>query len=88
MRVTLCGPDDLGLWVLHSPDGLAYPLVEQHEDHIAAAKVFGWAPLEGVSDQEELIQSALDWLMDCIGDEIEATAEVLQFFRELEGDDE
>ena len=32
MKVTLAGPDDLGRWVLHSPTGLAYPLVQRHED--------------------------------------------------------
>ena len=87
MKVTLCGPDDLGRWVLHNEDGLGYPLVERHEDHIAAAKLFGWSPPEGVTDQEQLIQSALDWLMDRIGSEIKAPPQVALFFHEWESDE-
>lgn len=87
MKVTLAGPDELGRWVLHSPDGLAYPLVKQHEDHIAAAKLFGWTPPEGVTDEEAIIQDALDWLMEHISDEIEAPQYVVEFFRELDGDE-
>ncbi|HEY7328079.1 MAG TPA: hypothetical protein VH592_10585 [Gemmataceae bacterium] len=87
MKVTLSGPDDLGRWVLHNENGLAYPLVERHEDHIAAAKLFGWSPPKGVSDQEKLVQSALKWLRSRIGAEITAPPHVVLFFREWEGDE-
>jgi hypothetical protein len=87
MKVTLAGPDELGRWVLHSPDGLAYPLVKHHEDHIAAAKLFGWPEARGITGEEEIIQDALDWLMDRISDEIEAPQYVIEFFRELDGDE-
>jgi hypothetical protein len=75
-------------WFLEDEDGIAFPLVERHEDHPAAATLFGWTAPEGVTDQEEVIQDALDWLMDCIGDEIEAPKEAAQFLRELQADDE
>jgi hypothetical protein len=88
MKVTLSGPDDLGRWVLHSEFGDAFPLVERHEDHPAAAALFGWTAPKGVTDEEEIIQDALDWLNDHINGEIEAPADAVQFFRELEGDDE
>lgn len=87
MKVTLAGPDELGRWVLHSPDGLAYPLVKQHEDHIAAARLFGWSEPRGITDEEEVIQDALDWLMDHISDEIEAPSHVAEFLRELGRDE-
>ncbi len=87
MKLSLAGPDELGRWVLHSPDGLAYPLVERHEDHVPAAKLFGWSHARGITDEEEVIQDALDWLMDHISDEIEAPAHVVEFFRELVGDE-
>lgn len=88
MTVTLCGPDELGRWVLHSPSGLAYSLIERHEDHIAAAELFGWSPPEGVSEQEELISVALDWLMNCIGSDIEAPVEIAAYFREREDEED
>ena len=72
MKVTLAGPDDLGYWFLHDENGNAFPLVEDHVDHSAAAALFGWTAPEGVTDQEEIIQDALDWLNDHISDEIEA----------------
>lgn len=84
MKVTLAGPDDLGYWFLHDEDGNAFPLVEDHEDHPAAAALFGWTAPEGVTDGEEIIQDTLDGLMDCIGDEIEAPKEAVEYFRELE----
>jgi hypothetical protein len=88
MKVWLHGPDDLGAWFLDDEDGNSFPLVSRHEDHPAAAKLFGWTAPEGVDDQEEIVESALSWLMDCIGDEIEAPKEVVEFFRELEDDED
>ena len=88
MKVTLCGPDDLGRWVLHNEDGLAYPLVQRHEDHVAAAMLFGWSAPQGVTDDEEIVQDALAWLTERIGDEITAPSAVVAYYRELEGEGE
>ena len=88
MQVTLVGPDDLGYWFLHDDDGNAYPLVERHEDHPKAAALFGWKAPEGVTDDEALIDSAIDFLMENIGEEIEAPKEAVEYFRELEQDEE
>jgi hypothetical protein len=88
VKVWLAGPDDLGYWFLDNENGYSFPLVEQHEDHPKAAQLFGWATPEGVTDEEAIIQDALDWLMDHIGDAIEAPQEAANFFRELTGDDE
>ena len=59
----------------------------RHEDHPAAAELFGWTAPEGITDQEEIIGSALEWLMDRIGDEITAPPHVADYFRELEEDE-
>ena len=83
MKVTLAGPDDLGNWFLHDDDGNAYPLVERWADHPAAGALFGWTAPEEVADQDEIIESARLWLMDKIGDEVEAPKDVAEYFREL-----
>jgi len=88
MKVELTGPDDLGFWFLTDRDGNACPLVETHEGHPAAAALFGWKTPEGVTDEEEIIQDALDWLMDHIGDKIKAPKEAVEYFRGLNEDDE
>ena len=88
MKVTLAGPGDLGYWFLHDENGNAFPLVERHEDHPAGAALFGWTAPEAVTDQEEIIGSALNWLMDHISDEIEAPPEAVAYFRELAGEEE
>jgi hypothetical protein len=75
MKVSLAGPDELGYWFLHDENGNAYPFVERHQDHAAAATLFGWKAPEGVTDDEELINSAIAFLMDCISDEIEVPAD-------------
>ena len=75
MLVTLMGPDDLGHWVLADENGNSFPLVERHEDHPAAASLFGWTT-PAVTDEEEIIQDALDWLMDHIGEDIEAPKDI------------
>ena len=88
MKVELTGPDDLGFWYLTNADGNAFPLVESHEGHPAAAALFGWQTTEGVEDREAIIQDSLAWLMVHIGDEIEAPKEAVDYFRELEEEDE
>ena len=89
MKVELAGPDDLGFWFLTNDNGDSFPLVERHEDHPSAAGLFGWTAPEGVTDEEALIDNAIDFLMENIGDEIEAPKEAVEYFRDLEaGDDE
>lgn len=88
MRVTLAGPDDLGYWFLHDENGNTFPLVERHDDHPAAAELFGWTTPEGITDQEEIIESARLWLMENISEEIEAPQHVVEFFRELNDEEE
>jgi hypothetical protein len=88
MKVELAGPGDLGHWYLVDRDGNAYPFVERHEDHPKAAALFGWKPPKGVMDEEEIIDNAIDFLMENIGEEIEAPKEVVEYFRELEEDGE
>jgi hypothetical protein len=84
MRVVLAGPDDLGYWFLEDEDGNSFPLVNCEADHITAAVLFGWkAPEEGAADQEAIIEEARLWLMDCIGDQIEAPKDAADFFQEL-----
>jgi hypothetical protein len=88
MKVELAGPDDLGYWFLVDGDGNSFPLVESHEAHPAAATLFGWEAPEGVTDEEEIIDSAIDYLMENIGEEIEAPKEAVEYFRELNEDDD
>jgi hypothetical protein len=87
MRLELTGPDDLGVWYLTNADGNAFPFIESHEGHPAAAALFGWQTPEGVEDWEAIIQDALVFLMEHIGDEIEAPEEAVDYFRELEEED-
>jgi hypothetical protein len=88
MRVTLAGPDDLGYWFLHDENGDAFPLVARHEDHPVAAELFGWTAPEGITDQEEIIESARLWLMENISEEIEAPQHAVEFFRQLNDEEE
>lgn len=88
MNVELAGPGDLGHWFLVDRDGNAYPLVERHEDHPKAAALFGWTAPDGVTDEEEIIDNAIDFLMENIGEEIEAPKEAVEYFREMEQDTE
>jgi hypothetical protein len=73
---------------LHDEDGNAFPLVEDHAGHPAAAALFGWTAPEGVTDEEEIIQDALNCLMDHISDEIDAPPEAVAYFQELAGEDD
>lgn len=85
MKVTLVGPDDLGRWFLDDENGNSFPLVERHEEHPGAAAFFGWAAPDGLTD-EEIIQDALDWLMENIGEEIEAPPDVRAYFEKIEAE--
>lgn len=90
MQVELAGPDDLGHWFLVDGDGNSFPLVERPEDHPAAAALFGWKAPKDVTDEEKIIDAAIDFLMEHIGDEIKAPRHVVEFFEklreEIEGD--
>jgi len=88
MKVELAGPGDLGHWFLVDRDGNAYPLVERHEDHPKAAALFGWTAPEGVADEDEIIDNAIDFLTENIGEEIEAPKEAVEYFRELNDEDD
>ena len=83
MKVTLMGPDDLDCWFLTDDDGISFPLVARHEDHPAAAALFGWMAPEEITDQEDVIESARLWLMDHISDEIETPKDVAEYFQKL-----
>ncbi|HEX7378725.1 MAG TPA: hypothetical protein VF278_16510 [Pirellulales bacterium] len=85
MKVTLAGPDDLGHWFLDDEHGNSFPLVERHEDHPAAATRFGWQPPDGATDDETIL-NALDWLMENIGEEIDAPRDVKAYFEALDAD--
>ena len=86
MRVTLMGPGELGHWFLTDDHGNSFPLVTRHEDHSNGAALLGWNALEGVTDQEEIIDSALDWLMEHSGDDFEAPPYVAAFLRQMNED--
>ncbi len=88
MIVTLAGPNDLGLWFLDDEDGNSFPLVERHEDHPKAAALFGWKAPEGITDEETIINDAIDWLTDNAGEDFKAPKHVVKYFRELNGDDD
>lgn len=90
MKVELAGPGDLGHWYLVDGDGNSIPLVERPEDHPAAASLFGWKAPKDVTDEEKIIDAAIDFLMEHIGDEIKAPKHVVEFFERLkaEADDE
>lgn len=88
MKVTLMGPDDLGNWFLTDDEGDSFPLVERHEDHPKGAALLGWKPPKGVTNEEELINAAIDWLMDHTGEDFTAPPQVAKFFRQLNEDNE
>jgi hypothetical protein len=88
MKVTLAGPDDLGYWFLHDENGNTFPLVARHEDHPAAAFLFGWTAPKGVTAEEEIIESARLCLIENISEEVEAPLHVVEFFRQLNDEDD
>lgn len=83
MKVTLAGPNDLGYWFLDDEDGNSFPLVERHEDHPVAAASLGWKPPKGVTDKEEIMTAAIDWLSDHAGEDFKAPKHVVQYFEQL-----
>ena len=88
MQVTLMGPDDLGYWFLTDDNNNSFPLVERHEDHPAAAALIGWKAPKGVTGEEALIDSAIDWLMENTGEDLKAPKHVVEFFKKLEAENE
>lgn len=86
MKVELAGPDDLGHWFLVDGDGNTFPLVERPEDHPAAASLFGWKAPKRITDEEKIIDAAIGYLMERIGDEIEAPKHVVKFFEKLKAE--
>ena len=88
MRVTLMGPGELGHWFVTDDEGNSFPLVEDHEDHPAGASMLGWTTPKGITDEEEIIQDALGWLMDHTGEDFDAPPQVAEFFRQLNEDNE
>jgi hypothetical protein len=86
MKVTLAGPDDLGFWFVTDEKGRSFPLVDRHEDHPKGAALLGWNAPEGVTDQEEIIDSALDWLWVHTGEDFEAPPHVAEFIRQMNRD--
>ena len=88
MKVTLMGPDDMGFWFLTNDNGDSFPLVESHEDHPAAAALLGWNALQGVTGEEVLIDSAIDFLMENTGEEFKAPKHVVEFFKKMEAENE
>lgn len=87
MNITLAGPDALGFWFLTDEEGNSFPLVERHEDHPAGASILGWTTPEGIHDNEEIIQDALDWLMEHNGEDFKAPKHVADYFKEMTEDD-
>ena len=83
MKVTLVGPDDLGFWFIHDENGNSFTFVERHEDHPAAAASLGWKPPTGVTDEDELINAAIDWFTDHSGEDFKAPQHVVQYFEQL-----
>ena len=77
MKVSLSGPDDLGYWFLDDENGRSFPLIERYEDHPDAAVSLGWKRPEDITDQEELIDAAIDWLRDHAGEDFNAPKHVV-----------
>ena len=75
MKVTLEGPDDLGFCVLSDSEGNTYPLVQQTEDYLVAARLFGWKG--GTLDQ------AIDFVTERSGEEITAPRHIARYFQKL-----
>lgn len=88
MQVTLMGPNDLGFWSVTDEEGNSFPLVERHEDHPAGASILGWQKSDGITDNEEIIQDALDWLLEHTGEDFTAPPQLAEFFHQLNEDNE
>ncbi len=81
MIVTLVGPDDQGCWFLHDEAGNNFCLVRDRIGYSASALI-GWTASEDVTDEEVIIQEALDWMMEHF-DDFEAQPQIEAIFREL-----
>lgn len=89
MLVSLTGPDDLGFWFLDDENGNnSFPLVASHEEHPAAAELFGWNAPDGITDTEAIINDAIDWLTDHAGELFTAPKHVVEYFKKLDEDEE
>jgi hypothetical protein len=88
MNVTLMGPDELGFWFLVDENANSFPFIERHEDHPAAAAQLGWEAPVGVTDNEDLISIAIDFLTANTGEDFTAPQHVVEFFRRMEADNE
>jgi hypothetical protein len=87
MNVSL-SHNDLGYFFLDDENGRSFPFVERHEDHPAAARMLGWKPPKGVTNEEEIINAAIDWLTDHAGEDFRAPKHVVQYFEQLDAEDE
>lgn len=83
MKLTIVGPTVEGFWFLENDDGLSWQIVERWSDHPGAAALFGWIAPDGATDDEQA-EAAREFLMEHIGDQIEAPLHVAQHFEELE----
>lgn len=83
MKVTLMGPDDSGHWFLCDDRGNSWQIVQSYNDYAPAAQLLGWEPV-GAGD--ELAQTALDFLLDHIGEDFNVPQHVADHFSELQQD--
>lgn len=83
MKVTLMGPDDLGYWFLDDREARSFKLVQRWSDLPGAAALFGWKPPDGMDDEDEQAENARLWLLDHVGDEIEAPPDVAEYLQQL-----
>lgn len=83
MRLTLVGPDDSGFWHLENDNGMTWQVVERWADHPGAAALLGWTSLDAMTDDEQA-EAAREFLMEHIGDQIEAPRHIAQHFEQRE----
>jgi hypothetical protein len=83
MILTLVGPDDSGFWYLEDAAGNDWRVVERWSDHPGAAALFGWIAPNGASDDEQVV-SARDFLMERIGDSIQAPLHIAEHFEQFQ----
>ena len=92
MKVVLTGPDDQGFFYLTDYHLRDYRIVEKWEHYAGAAMLFGWVPCpcgktNGTFDcdhrtVDEMAEEARDFLMEHVGEEIEAPLHIQSFFDE------
>jgi hypothetical protein len=83
MKLTLVGPDDSGFWFLENDNGLSWQLVERRTDHPGAAALFGWVAADGATEDEQA-EAAREFLVENIGDQMEAPRHIATHFEEME----